>query len=111
MAAKGAPRLSWAARVALTPCLVLSALTWAGCTSQSQTSGGAGFAQRKTEATQLIVEEFDPRLVREDLLLIQPDFKPPPLPLAGAQNMGDGADRQLPLVKNIRSRREWPPPR
>ena len=96
VAAKGAPRLSWAARVALTPCLVLSALTWAGCTSQSQTSGGVGFAQRKTEATQLIVEEFDPRLVREDLLLIQPDFKPPPLPLAGAQNMGDGADPTAP---------------
>ncbi len=96
VAAKGAPRLSWAARVALTPCLVLSALTWAGCTSQSQTSGGAGFAQRKTEATQLIVEEFDPRLVREELLLIQPDFKPPPLPRAGAQNMGDGADPPAP---------------
>lgn len=111
VAAKGAPRLSWAARVALTPCLVLSALTWAGCTSQSQTSGGAGFAQRKTEATQLIVEEFDPRLVREELLLIQPDFKPPPLPRAGAQNMGDGADPPVPAgEKHPESSRVAPSP-
>lgn|GEM_PF-593682 len=80
-------------RVALTPCMIMSAVTLgSGCASQSHTTKGAGYAQRQTRATQLIVEEFDPRLVREDLLLIQPAFKPPAVPPATARDIPADAD-------------------
>lgn len=85
--ARGAPAL-----IALAPCLLLSALTvGVGCASQSQTSGRGGFAQRQTKGPPLVVEEFDPRLVREDLLLIQPNFSPPAVSPVAAEDRADDA--------------------
>ena len=48
---------------------------WIGCASSTQTSPSASNPQ--TRATKTLKEEFDPRSIQEDLLLIQPVFPRP----------------------------------
>ncbi len=50
---------------------------WAGCAGTAPSSTSA--PQSETRAKQAIKEEFDPRSLREDLLLIQPVFPRPDL--------------------------------
>jgi len=56
---------------ALLPLLAL----WIGCASSTQTSPSASNPQTRT--TKTLKEEFDPRSIQEDLLLIQPVFPRP----------------------------------